>query len=152
MGYGTDLTLEELALRDGTVRRLVSQGGPQSAPGARHPDDDPRDLPDLDLHFTLSSAYPADHPLLIVADRLITIDAPSPFTRFEVLILNNVTAFIGLDRDAHFNPGQYDRRHPGSALDDARTRPCRRFTIMFRAVPADPVEIHLQAGYPALSK
>lgn len=113
--------------------------------------DDEREV-DLDVHYTLSAGYEPGHALRIEVDRPIRIEPPALFTKFEVVIFDNVSAFIGLDRDAAWGPGQYDRRHPGSAVDDQRCKPHRVFSIVFRALPANPVEVHLFGGRQAQAK
>lgn len=143
---GMPWILEERISETGEVSRSMNAAFPDLG------QDDERKLPDLDAHYTLWGGYPAGHQYLIEAGKVIRIEPSAAFTKFEVLIFNNVSAFIGLDKDAGPGPGQYDRRSPGSAVDDQRCRPHRIFTILFSVVPADPVEVHLYGGRPAEAK
>lgn len=143
---GLAYLLREEVAQTGEVTRSLEQ----RLPDLGH-DDDAREV-DLDVHYTLSAAYPASHALHIAAGKIIRLEPPAVFTKFEVLIFNAVSAFIGLDNDPSPGPGQYDRRHPGSAVDDQRCRPHRVFAIRFEAVPADPVEVHLYGGRHAKPK
>lgn len=144
--HGMAYLLHEQVDQTGEVTRSLEQ----RLPDLGHDDDKPER--DLDKHYTLSNAYPAGHQHLIEAGKVIRLEPPSLFTKFEVLIFDNVSAFIGLDRDAGSGPGQYDRRHPGTAVDDQRCTPRRVFTILFEVVPANPVEVYLYGGRPSQAK
>lgn len=135
--------------------QLAPSGEVSRSVRAQLPDlgqDDEEHERDLDVHYTLSGALLAGHDRRIVANKPIIIEAPSLFTKFEVMIFNNVTGFVGLDREASSNPGAYDRRVPGSAVDDQRCQPHKMFSIVFTVVPADPVEVHLYGGRHAQAK
>jgi len=107
-------------------------------------------------HFTLSGAYDAANPLLIVAGRSIQIPVPGAFSKFAVAIRTAHIAYIGIGRSiVSDQPGAYDDLHPGAARLEDRVQPTATMSIMFPEVPADdvgnpvPVEVIVYAGEAA---
>lgn len=139
MGYGTELTLEELVRRDGTVRRVLSDDGPNRLPL----DEAPRDMR---VHYTLATTYPAGHEWRIDANEPVRVQAPATFTKYAVLIRTAHIAFIAFDREVGQEPGHYDELHPGSARLEDRIAGARTMSIVFPVVPTDPVEVIFYAG------
>lgn len=105
---------------------------------------------DMRKHYTLSGAYAAGDPLLIVANTPITIRAPQLFTKYRVMLRDTARlGHIGLNRVASSAPGQYDDIVVGGNEVEDYCDATDQFSITLDGVPSTPVEVFLYAGVHA---
>lgn len=138
MALGGSFEVDDAGGPDEIVRsRPVLTPSAAAGEGLRTP-------PSFRQHFTLSGAFGASHPYVIVAGRAIKLTAKGNFEKFSVQIRNAAVAHIAFDREV--STGDYDDLHPGNARLDDRNELATYMSILFPVVPVDPVEVTFYAG------
>jgi hypothetical protein len=100
-------------------------------------------------HFTLSGAFDPSNPRRIVANVPVDIEVGARFTKFSVQIRSADIAYIAVGRRADSGAGGYDDVHPGLGRLDERIEGATTISLLFPAVPPDPVEVIVYDGAAA---